>query len=71
MHRLMCFTFYPKAIQHNHPLDAGACCTALLETWLTKSPLPTWKLLIEALNSPIIDRGDIAADIQTLIREKP
>ena len=43
------------------------CFTALLETWLTQTPPPTVNSLIEALKSPVIDRGDIARNIEGML----
>ena len=42
----------------------GKCFTTLLETWLTKTPTPTWIMLIDALKLTVIDSVDIAHDIE-------
>ena len=40
------------------------CFTEMLSCWLKRStPPPSWSELKEALNSPVIGRGDIAKEI--------
>ncbi|XP_064390037.1 uncharacterized protein LOC135337940 isoform X3 [Halichondria panicea] len=44
--------------------EVNQCFTAMLQCWLSQtSPPPTWATLIEALNSTVIGRQDIANNI--------
>ena len=45
------------------------CFTEMFSRWLKRStPPPSWSELKDALNSPVIGRGDIAKEITADIR---
>ena len=58
---------YAQVIKSSYQNVPGLCYTAVLEHWLTQtSPLPSGDFLIEALKSPVIDRGDIVSNIMDM-----
>ena len=55
-----------QAIEKDHSSVEGRF-EAMLRYWIKRSsPLPSWGSLIRALQSPVIDRGDIARKIETM-----
>lgn len=54
-----------KAIESNHQGDAHRCLTEMVVAWLQmKDSLhPSWRRLASALNSPVVNRIDIANTI--------
>ena len=52
-----------KGIESNYPRDAPRCLTETVIVWLQSSSNPSWKRLVSALKSPLVDRVDIAAMI--------
>ncbi len=46
------------------PLTRGGHITAMLGAWFQSSLNPTWSELVEALRSSMIDRPDIADEIE-------
>ncbi len=59
------FIFYhAQDIKRDHP-SAADQFNAMLQHWVRRpSPPPSWLALIKALKCPIINRADIAADIE-------
>ncbi|XP_064385325.1 uncharacterized protein LOC135334177 isoform X4 [Halichondria panicea] len=54
------------AIKRDYPNDSDMCFTKLLEQWLTRfTPAPTLGALIQALESPVISRGDFAQQMES------
>ena len=53
-----------QTIERDHRF-VDECFHAMLRNWARRSsPPPTWIALIEALKSPVFDRGDIAKVIE-------
>ena len=44
--------------------DPGDQLREVLRTWLTSSGKPTWRGMIEALNSPVIEEALLAKELQ-------
>ena len=52
-------------IEKNHPGDVKRCLKKVVEHWLEmKGKERSWKVLHEALKDPLVQRPDIAAEIQ-------
>ena len=48
------------AIEEDNPRDVQDCLRALLKKWLRRAqPKPTWGALREALESPLVDEGQL------------
>ena len=48
------------AIEEDNPRDVQNCLRALLKKWLRRGqPKPTWGALREALESPLVDEGQL------------
>ena len=54
-----------ERIESDYPRDAPMCLTKMIIAWLQKSSQPTWRGLIFALMSPLVNRVDIANTIAT------
>ena len=52
-----------KTIESDYPRDAPRCLTEMLIAWLRNSSQPTWRGLVLALESPLVNRVDIATTI--------
>ena len=54
-----------KAIESNHQGDAHRCLTEMVVAWLqmADNSRPSWQRLASALNSPVVNRIDIANTI--------
>ena len=53
-----------NTIEHNNPRDARRCLTEMVNDWLHNSQ-PSWRQLVSALRSPLVNRIDIANIIAT------
>ena len=52
------------AIQEDNPRNAQNCLRDMLKKWLRRSqPKATWRALVEALESPLVDEGLLASMI--------
>ncbi len=60
---LMFMNFSLQAIEKDHHTP-GDRFTAMLGAWFQSSPNPTWSQVVEALRSLIINRHDIADEIE-------
>ena len=50
------------AIENENPRDVQNCLRALLKKWLRRpQPKRTWGALMEALESPLVDEGQLIA----------
>ena len=57
-----------QALQSTKHHVVDDCFTEMLSHWIKRStPPPTWTALRDALNSPVIDRGDVAGKVQDII----
>ena len=62
--------FNMQAIKRSNQDDCDLCYTSLLEKWLTKTdPLPKLTDLIAALQSPSIERGELASKVEAMIKK--
>ena len=53
------------AIEAAHRGDIGRCFIEMLTLWLKQvDPPPTWSVMVEALQDPIIGFGDIAEQVK-------
>ena len=52
-----------KTIESDYPRDAPRCLTEMINAWLRNSSQPTWQGLVLALESPLVNRVDIATTI--------
>ena len=52
-----------KTIESDYPRDASRCLTEMIIAWLRNSSQPTWQGLVLALESPLVNRVDIASTI--------
>ena len=58
-----------QAIKHDRHHIAGSCLTDVLEHWLDRTtPQSKWTDITRALRSSAIARGDIAEDIETIVK---
>ena len=56
-----------QAIKQEAGPSVEACFRAVIKSWLTQEdPRPTWAALVEALRSPMVMLGNLAARIQAL-----
>ena len=59
---------FPQVIKGNCHNESDLCYTSLLEHWLTE-PLPELMDLIAALQSPSIERGELASKVEAMIKK--
>ena len=57
------------AIKTNHPQDVKRCLKEVINSWLEQkgSGSPSWKSLSEALRHPLINRKDVASEIDKYV----
>ena len=52
-----------KTIESDYPRNAPRCLTEMLIAWLRSNSQPSWRGLVLALESPLVNRVDIADTI--------